>query len=175
MMKMPLKTVGFAATLLIACDFVCFAADDYKLATLKGLQHVAVVIEKLPDEVRNDGLRSQQLRADVKSQFRKAGLEIIARGDTTQPYGPPRLYVNVDAEKTKYCGYAVNLRVELRQAVLLLQNPGDSTLAATWHANLAGVVPVHKMSQMLRGWLVEIINEFVNDYLAANPEQVTGN
>ncbi len=170
-MKISLKVTSCAAALLIICDSPYLAADKHERSTLKDLQHVAVVIGKLEKEVRNDGLRLQQLRTDVESRLRMVGMKIIDRGHTTRPYGPARLYVKVDAEKTKYCGYALSVRVELHQSVLLLHGSRDSVSATTWHTSLAGMVPVHKMPHTVRAWLVDIVDQFVNDHSAANQEK----
>src|SRR6476620_336796 len=55
--------------------------------TLKGVRSLIVLIEDVAPEAKDDGLTVEELRSEVESQLRDAGLQI--RGDATES-----LYIN---------------------------------------------------------------------------------
>ena len=69
------------------------------------------------------------------------------------------------------CVYA--LRVELNQQVVLKRDPAVRFFpgVATWASNMMGVASKGSCVKAVRGTLDDLVDEFSNDYLAANPKE----
>ena len=136
--------------------------------SLKGLPGVRVVVEEFRRAVEAAGFDSQTFQTDVELKLRMAGIKVAKDTDL------PELYLNVNAlhrERNTHHAYSISLR--LIQPVLLQsqlrsdpeQSSEDALFATTWTTGLLGLGTVADV----RAALKDLVDEFVNDWLAVNP------
>lgn len=137
-------------------------ATEYR-NSLSGLHNVMVLVELRGSEIERHGLTTKVLQTAVELQLRQQGIRV-------DPNGLP-LYVCVTAIPDEKTGiFAIFIEVQFSQPAVLLKNPKTRTYATTWqhaHVWLAGL---NKLG-IVRESVQDLVNEFINDYLAANPKE----
>ena len=130
--------------------------------SLKGLPRVLVVVEHFGNRAEDAGFDRQTFQTDVELKLRMAGIKVTEDPDV------PRLYVNVNAlhrKRNKIDGYSITLG--LIQGVLLESQV--KTLGTTWLTGVVGIGTVDDVRTSVKN----LIDMFVNDWLAANPIERT--
>jgi hypothetical protein len=146
------------------------AATPEQRESLRGLQGVEVVIEDIKSDAQGDGLSQEALRAAVELILRSRGIRVLIPSERSATPSKPYLYVHVGTDKNSSGQYAFNVRVELHQAVSLVQRPQHILLAPTWSTpdkfRTVG-------QQTMRMWIINsiepLVREFVDDFRAVNP------
>ncbi len=151
------------------------------VGTLVGLDGVGVNIDLDSKQVAGGaletdkyGLTEQILRTDVELQLRQYGIKVLTEMEAAKSPGSPMLYIGVSLLIAKEAGVsAVMIIVELCQSVCLLREPPRFVLfVPTWQKQsilLMGLVDLR--SNGVKKNLKNIVNMFINDYLAANPKE----
>ena len=83
----------------------------------------------------------------------------------------PTLYVNINLTPPDAPAdglYVFSLSVDVRQTVLLVTPPFSKTFASTWETATTGSVGLQRVGD-LRGRIGDLVDNLINDYLAANP------
>ena len=155
-----------------------FQQQQNRLA-LRGLKGVSVLVEGLVAEVERAGLTQRQIQTDVELRLRLAGIRVLTRAETIDGPGGPSLYVNVHALiRGNPPSWVYAVAVELLELVVLERTapenlsfaPENLLLAATWHAPRGlGFGPLAD-TQMIRQSVTDMVDQFINDYLAANAD-----
>jgi len=182
---------------LLILNSPVFSFNDTKEAreTLRDVTSVYVVMAGITPELERNGMSARQLKTDVKSKLRKAGINVITtRGERESAESfPARLYVRINALKSDMLKsgfdidyYALNISVELIQRCLPLTHESlsrvsgenidpsyissHSALACTWSTNniyLAG----EERIIAIRDCVQELVDHFIDAYLSVNPKQ----
>ncbi len=142
---------------------------------LKGLKYITVIIMSLEPEVEKNGLTKQQLQTDVELRFRQNGITVFSE---ESPQAKPDLasgifYLKVETnirEGIPITGVCVE--VELHELVFLRRDPTKMCLATTWSSDLIGTVGVTDIKS-IREDVKDLVDKFINDYLAVNPIERT--
>jgi hypothetical protein len=161
-----------AFTLSILFETSLFAINGKSnLATLRGLQGVGVLVEQLPPEAENKGLKKDQIQTGVESRLQKAGIKVLTKEECAKTPGEPYLYINlnINITKTESDIYPYTVDVMLIQKVSLLRDPQIYTYAMTWSTGGIGSIDKQILGQ-LRESVLEMVNIFVNAYLTENPK-----
>jgi Cdc6-like AAA superfamily ATPase len=140
-------------------------------ATLRGLQGVGVLVEKLPSEVESQGLNRDQLQKEVESKLQKAGIKVLTREEAFNTPGEPFLYVNINVNiaKTESDIYPYSIDPLLIQKVSLLRDPKLTSYAITW--SRGGVGSIGKTIVRELGESVEaMVGVFIKTYPDENPK-----
>lgn len=146
-------------------------ADEKEV--LQGLEGVHVFVEPIEPEVEKYGLTKIVIQTDTELQLRQYGIKVLTKEEWLSAPGMPLLYINVniDIREERPVAPAV-IRVELKENVLLLREPKRTYYGAvTWHRNEVVLVGLLRIKD-LRGYVKDFVNEFTNDYLAANPKEI---
>jgi len=143
--------------------------DDYgERSSLYGLPGVYVLVESLNLDMEKDGLTKDQLRKEVESQLRNAGIRVLTREEKLKTPGNPQLYVNVNLLKSSSpFAYAYSVEINLEQEVALVRKPKMRTVATTWSQGSVGIVGIANLKaiqETVRGR----VDHFIHDYFAAN-------
>ena len=143
------------------------ASSGSERDSLAGLSAVSIVVIGPSPEAERDGLTGESIRTDVELRLRRAGIYVpIKASETTLP--KPSLYITADTWRGNGM-YAIALRVQLQQLMNSLVT-GKPFFGSTWER--AGIVTVGaKNLQDARGTLGDYIDQFVNDFRAANPSR----
>jgi hypothetical protein len=158
------------------------AGKDKKISLLKvapnqrdvlvGLEGVMVVTEEFSGAEKY-GLTKQALRADVESRLRQNGVKVCSEEEWAQTPGMPWLYVNVillnDQENSLA---AIGIKVELYERTLLLRDTTKVVNAATWRKWKTRFIELNNPQEVKKS-ILDLVDGFINDYLAANPKGQT--
>jgi hypothetical protein len=140
-------------------------------ATLRGLQGVGVLVEKLLPEAENQGLNRNQLQKEVESRLQKAGIKVLTREEAFNAPGEPFLYINININmaKTESDIYPYGIDMLLIQKVSLVRDPKVASYAITWSTGGVGSIAKPILSQ-LKESVEAMVDVFIKAYLAENPK-----
>jgi len=141
--------------------------------SLVGLPGVYVLVEETHPDVKRDGLTKTTLRTDVELHLRQGGIRIMTKEESFSAPGAPYLYLNINTVKFKDepGWYAYSIDLELTQGVRLDRKPSIPLNAITWNARgSVGVVGARQL-RTVRQYVRDMVDQFINDYLAANPKK----
>ena len=159
-----------AFTLSILFETPLFAINGKSnLATLRGLQGIGVLVEQLLPEVENEGLRRNQIQAEVESKLRMAGIKVLTKEECAKTPGEPYLYINlnINITKTESDIYPYTIDVILIQKVSLLRDPQKNTYATTWSTGGIGSINKQILGQ-LRESVIDVVDVFIHAFLTEN-------
>jgi hypothetical protein len=138
--------------------------------SLRGLTGVGVYL-RIDDEAIEAGLTPDQVGTDVTVRIRKAGIRVFDGAEANQPKGRARIVVKVKVEKVQTGIYTYSLSSVLMQEVVLVgSNTGRVFYATTWDSSWLTGVTSGDLRQTVRSALGDVIDKFINDYLAVNPK-----
>ena len=153
------------AVILLLPAIPARAGDNpWERTTLKGIKHVAVLVEDVSPDMAQDGLTRSQIRTEVESRLRQSGITVV-------PSSPDFLYVRVGTWKIPGSpAYAVSITVEFRQQVSLVR---DSTIpmasTATWGVDALGAFGSDRLRE-IRPHVIDNVDKFTSAYLEQNPK-----
>jgi hypothetical protein len=147
-----------------------FRVLAHQREVLAGLEGVMVVAGELTGAEKY-GLAKRVVRNDVELQLRRHGLKVLSEEEWGRTPGMPWLYVDVILSIDEGAGpAAVSIRVELYERILLLRNTELVANAATWRKWRGGFLGLNDLDE-IRKSVTDLADEFINDYLAANPKK----
>lgn len=160
----------FAAAMVFLCLLPSLSwALDQKEA-LRGLTGVKVVVEHLNPEVERLGLQKSQIQSDVEERLRRVGIKVL------KDYKPPAmtaLYINVHTLNTSGKSVVIySINVMLLEYAYLKREAGSvgdlrEVRTADWFNGTLGYLATSNI-QEIRKKVVEQVERFISDYLAAN-------
>jgi len=169
-MKVKRYFVPVVLAVVICAISWCFARERLERNSLAGLEGVGVVVEQLRSEARKYGLTREQLQSEVEDHLRRSGIKVFSEEERLRSPGRAHLYVTVIPlirEKQSVC--AVGYDVSLRQEVQLARDESKECVAATWQRCAVSLTGTRVLCGAVKANLGLYLNEFVRDYLAANP------
>ncbi len=158
-----------AVGLFAAC---CFAGvSNRDVSSLAGLQGVYVQVEDLDDEAAKYGLTKQILLSDAKSLLEEKGVKLLSQQEFLQSDGRPHLYIFVEPViHEQFLIATVNISIQFIQDVRLVRNPAMvSARAITWNVDSVLYTDL-RFLENTRKRVLENLQWFIDDYLAANPK-----
>ena len=136
---------------------------------LVGLKGVQVLVEYMDPKAEGIGLTRDQIRTNVELRLRKAGIMVLTGKEMGEIPGRPIFYVNVNTLFLKQNPLIVyHIRLELQEWVTL--GRGFETVGGIWNASTTGVVGPKQIGKV-RELVGDLVDEFINNYLAANPKK----
>ncbi len=189
---MKTKKYWVMVAVVICCAVVCSVRvlgisygeqsqlDRYRVSTLQGLTAVRpVVLLMTPGKKGKLGsVTESNLQTRVELALRKSGIKIFPRHKEPTDLNTGTLGVAVHLNDvilpdSNVSLYAVVVYIELRQAVKLARNTEIHTDARTWpmfNFEVPGINGSDTVEQAIKNKVDHYVNEFINDYLAANPQ-----
>ena len=137
---------------------------------LAGLQGVSVLVEPFRPKAQKYGFNKEKFKTDVELRLRQYGIKVVP---TLSSKHPAVLYVYINPlidETTR--NVAIRIDIKLFEAVTLLRNKSVVTSAATWSADSIGLDSLPVVNGV-REKVKDLVDAFINDYLAANPKEQT--
>ena len=169
-----MKKRGSVAALVLVTVLVittCVNAEWAKTGkeTLKGLDSLYVIIQKLPPDAAKIGLTSIMVRNDVELKLKGAGITVpFALVGKEEPYFNVVIDVSYDTTNDFVC-YAMHL--SLFQPVSLLRDPSLSCPARTWFISSTAGASKKESVKLLRDGINKHVEQFIDDYRAVNPKK----
>lgn len=142
-------------------------ALTFQQNVLVGLEGVNVVVSPLDSTVRHLGLTESQIQTDVELRLQKAGVRVLTVKEQVETPGGPFLYVTVTANIWRGCR-AYTVLVELYETVTLVR--GFQTAGVIWKKGVIRTSTKIPKERSIRDTLSDVVDVFINDYLAANPK-----
>lgn len=164
--------IVLAVSLLVPpCVNAEYLADEKE--TLRGIKCVWVGIEPLPANIKELGLTEDIFQTDIELKLRLAGIKILSREERLKTLGMPHLYLNINTANTPPdVIFAWNVSLNLMQEVYLCTKINTSAHATTWTKFYTGYAGKDILEEQLRKKTKDLVDIFLNDYLAVNPKQV---
>ena len=129
-----------------------------------------MLVEKLPLEVEQEGLKRDQLQMEVESKLRTAGIKVLTKEEASGASGEPYLYININVNiaKTEADIYPYSIDLLLIQKVSLLRDPKLTSYAITWSTGGVGSIGKPILSQLAES-VEQMVDIFIKAYLSENP------
>jgi hypothetical protein len=173
-----MRKTGYLLTAVMIIGFagwtfgISYAIDsDATRQTLKGIDAMNVVIEELQPNIQRFapkfGLQRERIQTDVELMLKKAGIAVLTHDQWLKAPGRPFLYVVVNTHEYEKYWYAYDVRVQLRQGVILEMNPSITTMADTWSISMTGIANVGRLN-LLKGALYLLVERFVEAQRSVN-------
>ena len=147
------------------------AADETERTSLKGLVGVSVLVEHLPADIEGYGLTTDAIKTAVELRLRRSGIQVFSAFSDDPSPALACVYVNINLTKASrnVSGlYAASVAVELEQWLRSVGS-GLEFPGTTWKRASVATVGEDNLRQ-LRNVVDDKVDEFINDYLAANPK-----
>lgn len=176
---------GFAALSVFSLLLggVARGAGENEKESLRGLTGVAVRVERLSQNAKQDGLDERAIQTDVEQKLKQAGIAVLTASQAAQAPGSPTLYINVNAKLLFYPTgvtfdpggrpynnppYVVDTKVALLQNVVAARDPNlKLTEAKTWDVGYLRSLDPGSLKQA-RNIVGDLVDQFVADWKAAN-------
>lgn len=166
--KIIIKIAAMALAIILLLPDISHALTANQKA-LVGLKGIGVLVEYMQPQAERLGLTRDQIRTDVELRLRKAGIKVLTEKEYSEVPGQPWLYVNINTAMGTLPGIcAYSIKVDLEETVTLAN--GFKTRSAIWNIGYVGLIGIRK-TNYIRNPLSDLIDEFINDYLAANPNK----
>lgn len=137
--------------------------DDLKGLHLISERGVDIVIQPLKAEIKKYGLTEDAVKTTVELRLRKHGIKVC------QSPRALHIIVNTYVDEDFNCT-AINVLVELLRPAVLLFNPKVTTNAVIWSKSHLNLAPLDEITAVMTGVQI-LVDEFINDYQAANPKE----
>ncbi len=152
----------FIRILVFLCITSLGWAQSSKIESLRGLRAISVVIEDLGPDEESLGLTKSRLQTRVELRLRRSGITVLEDAI-------PFLYININVKKVPTGLYAVATEVSLKQQVYLVRDSSIEISGVTWNVASVGTVGENRLARSILDHVGKYVDEFANDYLAANP------
>jgi predicted secreted protein len=171
--KYWILTAALGICALVTLLSIIAWGDEVGRSSLSGLTGVFVVVEEVSESVENAGLTQHQLKNDVELRLHQAGIKALSMEESFKWPGHPVLHVYVICvPSSDNSMFAISVQVKFCQDVYLARDPKIGCIAATWSAPiLTGFSDKSGLRNLVREYLPDCIDEFINDYLEANPKE----
>jgi len=170
---------GLLLGLLVAITVSAQDDPDVARPTLRGIKGVRVGAGVAKD-IEEAGLRTDVIKTDTELKLRLAGIRVLeTAAEFASAPGSPWLFVAVEGVSQKGV-YGFSLSVSLSQNVVLERDPslkpvgefrGAKFSAKTWDTTVVGL-QVGNPSDNIRSTVKDLVDKFINAYLAANQKSL---
>ncbi len=158
-----MRTLHLATLVAIALAGFAIPATAQERDNLTGIGSIIVVVETIGSDAERDGLRRTMVQTAVELRLRRNGIPVADAA-------PSALFVAVNTLRHSELdgAYAFCVKVRLVTAVQV-EATGRTVVGATiWSVNAVGLVGTSN-ARTLRDSVLELVDQFSNDYLAVNP------
>lgn len=164
--------VSLGVVCLVLAGVVVIRAETISgsKCVMEGLPGVYVLVEGIDENVKDTGITTDSIQTKVELRLRSLGIKVLSRAEHFNISGRPYLYVNVNAMVSSgSCSY--NISVELHEDVRLVRNGALVIGATTWGSGGVGIGSTSGAAEFISEKVLENVDKFANDYLAANPKK----
>jgi hypothetical protein len=137
--------------------------------SLKGLPGVIVQTFDLYEEASKEGITEATTKTDVEVRLRKAGIKVFTSEDDHKWISSGRPTILIRMSNTVAGSWrAIRTDIWLLQDARLTRN-ADGLPVTTWDHG-ATMTGSGTLRQEIRNLLGDLVDSFINDYLAVNPK-----
>ena len=151
--------------------------------SLYGLEGVSVLVEHLGEESKSIGLTVDQLKTDIELKLRLAGIKVLSLEERIAAPGSPYLYCNINLQILQDISLTItDVSLQLNQEMYLRRDSDKlklmnlpNAVGTTWKRGSIGSAGNNKIKNGIRESVKDYTDEFINDYLTANPKKQSTN
>jgi len=172
---MTIRSDTARTAFVVVCLLTVLAANsDAKLEprqeSLRGVQAMTVDIRCSKDAI-DAGLTEEDEGKTVEKRIKEAGIKIMPKQLWGKVPGRCRLKVAVHVYKPSGLEtFIYNVRLYFVQTVALERSPQTTVDATTWELAWLAHGPKNRLAEMVRENLQTMVDTFIKDYRAANPQ-----
>jgi len=146
-------------------------AQELARNTLRGLESMYIMVDDLSPDMENLGLLKKDLVEKIAMKLNEVGIQRLTKEEWEKIVDKPVLYINISTVKTGLGYYVYSMNIQFFQMVSLLREPSIKKLSMTWRTQgYLGSTRGKNLLNTISSGMDEIIDEFVSDYLTANPD-----
>jgi hypothetical protein len=160
-------------TLTMSLSSPALAADiEFERKMLVGLPGVGVIVEQIDSDMEQAGLERFILQTDVELRLRQAGVKVLTKSELAAP-GSDFLLLSIHGAASRQLRnvFALCVRLELAQGVMLIRRPSVTSVGSTWFMTTQVVSVGTDYAPAVREAIRDMVDQFINAYLAANPKR----
>ena len=145
--------------------------ESVERESLHGVTGVEVLVDPLDVEIEQLGLKTDGLQKGINQRLQKAGVNVLTERDRLRTPTAALLTIRVDTLHDRIGRYFFSIDLFLTQRVRL-ESRGTSELSAvTWmKLGSIGIVADDNLKH-IEGQVLQKTDQFIKDYLAANPDR----
>jgi hypothetical protein len=144
------------------------ADTDAQRHTLSDLTGVHLQVDLRGEDLEKFGLVEIEVRPQIESKLAAAGLQLLDVEASRRTPGVPWLFVEAIVVRSQDAKeYAWAVRVQLQQRACLERDPKICESVESWEGYRLGSVGRRRV-QTLRQDVLEVVDQFIVAYLAAN-------
>jgi hypothetical protein len=159
----------FIIVLLLCLSLTGNAQVSNERESLRGLGGLGVFYKIEPDKLKEFGLPASLIATDVTLRLRKAGIRVL---ETEEEKKQAHILTGVSVWKINEDRIGFVVTISLLQWVYLARAKDDALYLTTYNRPmLYGDAAPTEIREAVRSALGEVVDKFINDYLAANPKR----
>jgi hypothetical protein len=148
-----------------------FVTEPHEI--LAGLQGVGVIVEAFAPEAKKYGLTERVFRKIAESRLRQYGVRVLTGEQQLQTPGRSYLHIGITPVILEDVNsIAVSVTIKLNELVTLWRNPTTVVMATTWDVGQVMLIEKDNLD-VIKETTRDLIDEFINAYLAANPDSIS--
>jgi len=138
---------------------------------LMGLRGIFVTVEEVRPDLEKDGVTQAQLQTRVELKLRQAGIRVLTQDEWFKALAFPRLYLRITSVHDRSDPfYAAFVSLQFMEVVKLTHDRlMPSANAIIWEQGRVLIVGTARL-RTIYDTVDDLMDEFINDYLAANPK-----
>ena len=140
--------------------------------TLSGIGAVAVEISGVPKDFIRFGLDRDTINRRTAQTLENHGLEIVDLNAAKQRADSALMHIKLHANQSQYQFYMYGLSIEMTQKIPLHNAAGGFISGTIWEQGTSGVIMPTDLQQ-LNERIAVLVNKFLTDHRAQNPERVS--
>ena len=158
-----LLLMGFLLIVVVTVTHATGERDN-----LKGLKGVFMVIDPLSPDLEKRGVSRDELQRRLVVKLREAGIGILSVKNASTTPGQPILQLKVASVKNT-TGHGFLIQLWMNEKVMFERDKNRIVHGITWIQTTIAF-DGELQSRGVYDSVDEVLNEFINDYLAANPK-----
>lgn len=142
--------------------------------TIKDVPGVYVIIEDLNQNfmkyekyITKVGLTKVLLQKEIEWKLKSSGIKVLTKEEWMKVLGRPALCLTINTHESEKYWLAYDIRVEVRQIVLLQINPKIMNWSSTWSTNITGIANIGNL-QLIKHDAFVMVEKFIQAYKSVN-------
>ena len=146
-------------------------AEPSAYMTLKGLDKAIVVVDGVRSDFSRFGLDADRLKDATATRLRASGIEIVDHATMQNDPTVALVRIKLNANENQYRFYHYGIKLELDQKIPF-SDQGGYLAETTWTSGRTGVLRPMDLDR-LNGYTADLVDLFLKDYRAQNPQRVS--
>lgn len=145
--------------------------ESVERESLHGVTGVEVLVDPLDVEIEQLGVKTDALQKGINQRLQKAGVNVLTERERLRTPTAALLTIRVDTLHDRIGRYFFSIDLFITQRVRLESRETSELSAVTWmKLGPIGIVADDNVKH-IEGQVLQKTDQFIKDYLAANPDR----